>query len=175
MSINEWLLGVINTVCTKRNKVRLRLIPKVYRNHMCKRTTSPHVPANNEEWHGLCFEVENIGFFPATVVEAGFLVKNGKEGIAFGDVKLNDDGGTLPQRIEPQASIELFVPAAKGFLSRRLSKTTRAYVKTASGLHFTGTSAVFKELIHRGRMGGALNTTVPQGHRVTSQAKPANV
>ncbi|GLC24621.1 hypothetical protein [Roseisolibacter agri] len=122
----------------RRDKVRLRVIPKV----SFPIGSMPHTQPC------FAFEIINDGVFPVTVDDVGFLFTDSKRrGALSTPVVL--DGGAWPRRLEPHASVTVYSAGADalGFDFRRVKC---AYVAAASGRVFTGHSKALKVVVAQG-------------------------
>lgn len=135
------VLGVINTCTTyRRGKVRLKVLPGVYRNVAGGALTRIEMPEDpNERWDGVHIEVMNVGYLPVTVDGVGFERHNGTRLTSLRH--LMRDGGSFPRRLEARASFTVFFPG-----DAALHGVKTAYANTACGCTFRGTSPVARHL-----------------------------
>ena len=146
-------IGIYNTVqSARKDKVRLKVIPKLYQKQGMGRLCSARIPTDNAPvWHGFCVEIINIGFIPVTIDEIGLLKPDGESRIVFQPEMLQ--GEKLPKRLDPRTSIVCYVPANQpaSLLIEGLPYVKCFYVTTACGLTVHGKSDVAKWLIKIGR------------------------
>jgi len=91
-------LGIFNTwKANQKDKVQLKIIPKIYQNRPNGRLSSSRIPTDfKERWDGLCIEIVNVGFLPVTVDEIGLQIDS-EQRVAF-KPELSD-GKSLPKRL----------------------------------------------------------------------------
>jgi len=156
------VLGVINTwQAITRDRIRLRVTPKIYLGGegdmvftgsvFPSRDSSVGIlnPELESREHDFCFEIVNVGFVPVVVAEVGFLMRRTTERASITDRKLLD-GGAWPRRLEAREAVTVLIPPHPD--SRLMYANFKcAYVTTACGLTFKGTSKVFRDIVRRAR------------------------
>lgn len=155
------VLGIINTwQAITRDRIRLRVIPKIYFEYGDTVLIGEIIPAPESRLSRLirdsmgrkidfCFEIVNVGLIPVVVSEVGFLMRNTKERCFITRPRISD-GGSWPRRLEARQAITILVPHSD---EARLiySDLKCAYAATACGLTFKGTSRIFREVVRRAR------------------------
>lgn len=132
------ILGVINTWWQlRRNKVRLKIIPK----HIIPVGALRNEPMN----FGL--EVINLSEFSVVIEDVGFLLKGGRHG-TIATVQGIESNGSLPLRLEPRSSYSKWFYADQETTDWR--EVRKAYARTQCGTEATGTSGALNQLIHTG-------------------------
>jgi hypothetical protein len=149
------ILGIFNTIQQfRKDKVRLKLVPKIYRHeanggHLC----SARIPTENEKaWHGMCLEIINLSVFAVTIDEIGLLSSDEDSRIVFPTAELSNNE-SLPKRLEPRASVTCYIPSNSPatILNEGLPFAKGFYATTSCGVTATGKSAISKWLIKIGK------------------------
>jgi hypothetical protein len=134
-----------------KDKVQLKLTPKIYKIVGNGRLCSSRIPDDDSEiWNGICVEIINVGFIAVTIDHVGLkLVENGVEKIvAFPDAEISGND-KLPKRLEPRTSVNYFIPSKMPHLMFKegLPHAKHFYATTACGITVKGNSKVTKWLI----------------------------
>lgn len=148
-------LGIFNTwKAGQKDKVQLKIIPKIYQNRPNGRLSSSRIPTDlNERWDGLCVEIANVGFLSVTVDEIGLQIDSEQRVVFRPELS---GGEFLPKRLEPRTSISCFIPSKmpNAILQEGLPFAKSFYATTACGITVQGSSKVAKWLIAKGRKSG---------------------
>jgi len=145
---NAWKAG-------QRDKVNLKVTPKIYRDLPEGRHATPHVPTDrSHHWLGLCIEVVNKGQVAVTIDEVGVLLAGRDERIIM--QPHFSDGEKLPRRLEPRASLSAYIAstAPNILLKEGLPHAKGLYALTACGVTVKGKSPVATWLIQLGKNAG---------------------
>jgi len=148
-------LGIFNAIQqSRKDKVRLRLVPKLYR-HVGNggRLCSARIPTESENaWHGLCLEIINLSAFAVTVDQIGLLLSKDDSVVQFPKPEISNNE-SLPKRLEPRASVTCYIASENPatILSEGLPFAKCFFATTACGVTVTGNSPVSKWLIEVGK------------------------
>lgn len=147
-------LGIFNTwKAIQRDKVRLKIIPKIFKSAHGGSLVSVNVPDNiAERWDGYCFEIVNIGHLPVTIDEIGLLPTD--SGMRFIFRPDFGDGKQLPRRLEPRESVigyARFEHPSSVIFTNGLPNIKCAFATTSCGVTVRGTSPVIDWLIRTGK------------------------
>jgi len=147
-------LGVINTWHQmSRNKVRLRVVPKVAFTDPNGRAITGDRPdpilyrffESGVPWR-LCVEVVNLSAFPVTVAEVGFGQGPSNERLVLMEPELSPPGKSLPVRLEPRESITAYstvgIQLDLSFMRRPV-----AFARTDCGYNQYGSSPILKHYL----------------------------
>jgi len=145
------LLGIINAVKThSRDKIRLKVIPKVFMDAPAGRFVTHNALKHGDVWDGVCIEIANTGFLPVTLSQVGFLLDHGNRLLLLLQPEF-----ILPLRLEARHSVTAFMktpaPITEKSIVESLKGAKCAFADTACGRTFMGTSPVFKSLIRIGK------------------------
>ena len=147
-------LGIFNTWrASQKDKVKLKVIPKIYRDLGNTRFSSSRIPTDvNQRWHGLCVEIVNLGFFPVTIDEIGILRTDSDMRMMMARPELSGNE-SLPKRLEPRTALTAYIPspAPEAMFQMGLSDAKCFYATTACGVTVQGSSEVSKWLIRLGK------------------------
>jgi hypothetical protein len=145
-------LGVLNfSVDLWRNRVRLRVLPKLY---LGDRHGSFSWDRPNDEWlkqQGLtgkalfCIEVQNIGHKPVTVSSVGFM-RHKSEALCTVGHPIFQDGGNLPRRLESQSSFTAYTSFSPEELWQDYGPVDKAFAFTEADKMFQGSSPILEDL-----------------------------
>jgi hypothetical protein len=127
------VLGVINTCrAISRDRIKIGVLPVwIFSQHGIE---------------GMGIEITNLSFMPVTVSHVGFTVRGSDEHMPILDGVFG--GGRFPQRMEPRTQITAFVSAA-AYEHSNFARVHKAYVDTACGKRFTGTSKTLRGQIRK--------------------------
>ncbi|MDD2763467.1 MAG: hypothetical protein PHE83_05775 [Opitutaceae bacterium] len=118
----------------------------VTRDRICLRVAARWYVDRERVCSGIAIEVINLGFFPVTLAEVGFL--------APGRVRLPPafglDQSSLPQRLEPRAAFTALLPAGAQY-NEAVGRVVDAYALTACGLRFTAGRRQVRECLQAAR------------------------
>jgi hypothetical protein len=146
-------LGVYNTwKAGQKDKVRLKVTPKIYQIRPNGRFCSSRIPEDfSQRWDGLCLEIVNVGFLTVSIDEIG-LIQNADQRIVFPKPEISGNE-SLPKRLEPRTSVTCYIPSKSpsSFLQEGLPYAKCFYASTACGVTVQGNSKVSKWLIKRGK------------------------
>ena len=131
------VLGVVNVWrAISRDRIKVRVSPQWYGSLATDDT-------------GVCLEVVNLGYFPITISKVGFTTSTADKEISYpGTFFLN--GESFPHRLEPRAAITAFIPAGAEH-DEVFAFVRSAFVKTACGKVFTGSSKVLRHHVKAAR------------------------
>jgi hypothetical protein len=146
-------LGIFNTWrASQKDKVKLKVIPKIYCDLGTRRLSSSRIPLDaSQRWHGLCIEIVNISFFPVTIEEVGILRTDSDVRSMFQPELSGNE--SLPKRLEPRTAFTAYIPspAPEVMFQMGLPGAKCFYATTACGVTVQGSSAVSKWLIRLGK------------------------
>jgi hypothetical protein len=127
------VLGIINTVrAINRDRVRLKVRP---------------VWTFHADGHFVSIEAVNIGYVAVTVAEVVFTLKSKEHSkLTF----LPYAGAQLPHRLEARTAVTIYAKPGLEY-NAAFKDAKRAYVRTACGCYFTGTSPMLKGIIEKAR------------------------
>ena len=144
-------LGVLNAWKNySRDQIRLEVTPKIYQDAAIGRLTmkNPDPRDPKPRLSGLCIEVVNPSLLPIIVEEIGFLSNEKDTRLVITHPEFLDHG-VLPRKLEPRTAFTAYIPSQSPELPVGVQGLARAFVRTACGRTFTGTSPIFKSLIER--------------------------
>ena len=137
-------LSLYNTyTASRRDKVRLQVIPKVYVESSAGFLVSDTGEKCNLKTSPLCVEVRNLGSCACTVSEIGVFLQDGQKLTLIRPII--PDGTKLPRRMEPKESFTAFGNPAV-IASHLPGKMESGYARTACGNLFKGKSTVLAKL-----------------------------
>jgi hypothetical protein len=145
-------LSAFNTFhAYRKDAVRLKVIPKLYRIQQNGRLVSSVEPEPNSVWHGCALEIINVGFLPATVDEIGWLGNDGKSRVVV--IPEPVGGQKLPHRIEPRSALTLYIPSnnPESIITEGWPHVKCIYAATACGLTFHGKSKLAIFMLKKGK------------------------
>jgi hypothetical protein len=149
-AVGTWL-GVLNVWKNhSRDQIRLEVTPKIYQDAAMGRLTmkKPDPRDPKPRLSGLCIEVANPSLTPIIVEQIGFLSNEKDTQLVITHPEFLDHG-VLPRKLEPRTAFTAYIPSQSPELPVDMQGLPRAFVKTACGRTFTGTSPIFKSLIQR--------------------------
>jgi hypothetical protein len=139
----------------KKDKIQLKVVPKLYRHVENAVLCSTRIPDNmSEVWHGLCVEIINVGFIAATIQEIGLRLKeNGEIKVIVFPQGQFPNNEKPPKRLEPKSSIVYYIPSVdpQAILHEGLPFAKCFFVRTACGVTIDANSKVTKWLISKGK------------------------
>jgi hypothetical protein len=127
------VLGVINTwraISRDRIKVSITVVWII----------------SQRDTEGMGIEITNLSFMPITISRVGFTVRGSDEHMPILDGIFG--GGRFPHRMEPRTQITAFVSAA-AYEHANFARVHKAYVETACGKRFTGSSNALRGQIQK--------------------------
>ena len=148
-------LGIFNTFQQwRKDKVRLRLVPKIYRNvDGAGRLCSARIPTETQiTWNGFCFEIVNLSVFSITINEIGIVWTEKDSRVVFDKPEINNNG-SLPKKLEARESLICYIPSKSPYtiFTEGLPFAKCFYATTSCGVTVTGNSAVSQFLIKIGK------------------------
>jgi hypothetical protein len=138
----------------------LKITPKIYQNRANGRLCSSRIPEDlSQPWDGLCIEIVNVGFLPATIDEVGLLQADSDQRIVFPKPEISG-GESLPKRLEPRTSVLCYIPSRLpgSLFQEGLPYAKCFYATTACGVTVQGNSKVSKWLIKLGKVRNFITT-----------------
>lgn len=153
------MLGTFNAWrAYKRDKLNIRVLPKIYINsnqgvvtvsEIPRKSSSFHTlnPNRFEELNDLCIEVTNLSSFQVTITEVGFHRRESIDRCCLKDYFILGER-RLPILLEPRDSFTIYVvPNEKFKMIYHVLKS--AYIITACDVTVKGTSPAFKSVVGR--------------------------